>query len=48
MSQVNIDGICGRPVAECTAAQITDSLTRSFEGYVVSGEYSNSEDGTNG
>jgi hypothetical protein len=48
MSQVNIDGICGRPVAECTAAQITDPLTRSFEGYVVSEEHASSEGGTNG
>jgi GNAT superfamily N-acetyltransferase len=31
----NIDGISERPVAECTAAQVADALTRSFEGYVV-------------
>jgi hypothetical protein len=31
----NIDGISERPVAECTAAQVAEALTRSFEGYVV-------------
>ena len=35
MSTVNIDGISGTPVAECTAAQVADALTRSFEGYVM-------------
>jgi ribosomal protein S18 acetylase RimI-like enzyme len=34
MSQLNIEGISGRPVAECTAAQVADALTRCFEGYV--------------
>jgi hypothetical protein len=32
----NIDGISERPVAECTAAQVANALTRTFEGYVVS------------
>ena len=35
MFRVNFDGISGQPVAECTAAQVADALTRSFEGYVV-------------
>ena len=35
MSQVNIADISGRPVAECTATQVADALTRSFEGYVM-------------
>jgi len=35
MSQVNIEGISERPVAECTAAQVAEALTRSFEGYVM-------------
>jgi ribosomal protein S18 acetylase RimI-like enzyme len=35
MATVNIDGISGTPVAECTAAQVADALTRSFEGYVM-------------
>ena len=33
MSVVN-DDIYGRPVAECTAAQVAYALTRSFEGYL--------------
>ncbi len=32
---VNTEGISERPVAECTAAQVADALTRSFEGYVM-------------
>jgi ribosomal protein S18 acetylase RimI-like enzyme len=35
MSSANIEGISRRPVAECTAAQVADALTRSFEGYVM-------------
>src|SRR5215217_7905304 len=35
MSQLNIADISGRPVAECTATQVADALTRSFEGYVM-------------
>jgi len=35
MSHANIDDISQRPVAACTAAQVADALTRSFEGYVV-------------
>ncbi|HEX6711126.1 MAG TPA: GNAT family N-acetyltransferase [Rubrobacter sp.] len=35
MSTVNIDVISETPVAECTAAQVADALTRSFEGYVM-------------
>jgi ribosomal protein S18 acetylase RimI-like enzyme len=35
MSTVNIDGISGTPVAECTAARVANALTRSFEGYVM-------------
>ena len=34
MSQ-NIDNISERPVAECTAAQVADALTKAFEGYVM-------------
>src|SRR5919107_4163747 len=40
MSRTNIEGISRRPVAECTAAQVADALTRSFEGYVVPVEVS--------
>src|SRR5215210_1357184 len=35
MSPANIERIFKRPVAECTAAQVADALTRSFEGYVM-------------
>src|SRR5215210_1366661 len=35
MSTVNIDGISEQPVAECTAAQVADAFTTSFEGYVM-------------
>ena len=35
MSQVNTEGISRGPMAECTAAQIADALTGSFEGYVM-------------
>jgi ribosomal protein S18 acetylase RimI-like enzyme len=35
VSTVNIDDISATPVAECTAAQVADALTRSFEGYVM-------------
>ena len=35
MSHANIEDISKRPVAACTAAQVADALTRSFEGYVV-------------
>src|SRR5215210_5643229 len=35
MSQVNMEDISERPVAECNAAQVADALTRSFEGYVM-------------
>jgi ribosomal protein S18 acetylase RimI-like enzyme len=40
MSPANIEGISRRPVAECTAAQVADALTRSFEGYVMPVEVS--------
>jgi ribosomal protein S18 acetylase RimI-like enzyme len=35
MSQSKSEGISRRPVAECTAAQVADTLTKSFEGYVM-------------
>lgn len=35
MSQASIDDFSERPVAECTAAQVAEALTRSFEGYVM-------------
>ncbi|MBA2712332.1 MAG: GNAT family N-acetyltransferase [Rubrobacteraceae bacterium] len=35
MLEENIEGISRRPVAECTAAEVADALTRSFEGYVM-------------
>jgi ribosomal protein S18 acetylase RimI-like enzyme len=35
MSQETNEGISRRPVAECTAAQVADVLTKSFEGYVM-------------
>jgi ribosomal protein S18 acetylase RimI-like enzyme len=35
MSQASIEGISERPVAECTAAQVANALTSSFEGYVM-------------
>ena len=35
MSQATREGISRRPVAECTAAQVADALTKSFEGYVM-------------
>jgi ribosomal protein S18 acetylase RimI-like enzyme len=35
MSQATNEGISPRPVAECTAAQVADALTRSFEGYLM-------------
>src|SRR5215210_1225766 len=35
VSHANIADISKRPVAACTAAQVTDALTKSFEGYVV-------------
>jgi ribosomal protein S18 acetylase RimI-like enzyme len=35
MSQASIEDISERPVAECTAAQVADALTNSFEGYVM-------------
>src|SRR5829696_4148908 len=35
MSQATNEGISRRPVAECTAAQVADALTKSFEGYVM-------------
>jgi len=35
MSQVNTEGISRGRMAECTAAQIADALTGSFEGYVM-------------
>jgi ribosomal protein S18 acetylase RimI-like enzyme len=35
MSHVNFQDISKRPVAACTTAQVADTLTRSFEGYVV-------------
>jgi ribosomal protein S18 acetylase RimI-like enzyme len=35
MSHLEIEGISNRPVAECTAAEVADALTRSFEGYVM-------------
>jgi ribosomal protein S18 acetylase RimI-like enzyme len=35
MSQANIEGISEQQVAECTATLMADTLTRSFEGYVV-------------
>jgi ribosomal protein S18 acetylase RimI-like enzyme len=35
MPQVTNEGISRRPVAECTAAEVADALTKSFEGYVM-------------
>ncbi len=35
MSQSRSEGISNRPVAECTAAEVADALTKSFEGYVM-------------
>ena len=35
MSQRVNEGVSRRPVAECTAAQVADALTRSFEGYLM-------------
>ena len=35
MFQSKSEGISNRPVAECTAAEVADALTRSFEGYVM-------------
>ena len=35
MSQGTNEGISRRPVAECTAAQVANALTKSFEGYVM-------------
>jgi ribosomal protein S18 acetylase RimI-like enzyme len=35
MSQAHSEDFSRRPVAECTAAQVADALTRSFEGYVM-------------
>jgi len=35
MSQVNTEGISGDLIAKCTAAQVADALTGSFEGYVM-------------
>jgi ribosomal protein S18 acetylase RimI-like enzyme len=35
MSQAANEGISRRPVAECTASQVADALTKSFEGYVM-------------
>jgi ribosomal protein S18 acetylase RimI-like enzyme len=35
MSQETNEGTSRRPVAECTAAQVADALTKSFEGYVM-------------
>jgi ribosomal protein S18 acetylase RimI-like enzyme len=35
MSQGTNEDIFRRPVAECTAAQVADALTKSFEGYVM-------------
>jgi hypothetical protein len=35
MFEVTLDGISGRLVAECTAVQVADALTRSFEGHVI-------------
>ena len=32
---MNFDGISTTPVAECTADQVADALTRSFKGYVM-------------
>ena len=35
MSQAIDEGVFRRPVAECTAAEVADALTKSFEGYVM-------------
>jgi ribosomal protein S18 acetylase RimI-like enzyme len=35
MSQATNEDISRRPVAECTATQVADALTKSFEGYVM-------------
>ena len=35
MFQTHSEDISRRPVAECTAAQVADALTRSFKGYVM-------------
>jgi hypothetical protein len=32
MFEATLEGISERPVAECTAVQVADALTRSFEG----------------
>jgi hypothetical protein len=35
MFEATLEGISERPVAECTAGQVADALTRSFEGHVM-------------
>jgi ribosomal protein S18 acetylase RimI-like enzyme len=35
MSQAIDEGVSRRPVAECTAVEVADALTKSFEGYVM-------------
>jgi hypothetical protein len=35
MFEGTLEGISERPVAECTAVQEADALTRSFEGHVM-------------
>ena len=35
MFEATLEGISERPVAECTAVQVADALTRSFEGHVI-------------
>jgi hypothetical protein len=35
MFEPTLESISERPVAECTAVQVADALTRSFEGHVI-------------
>ena len=35
MRTTDINNVLARPVAECTAAQVADALTKSFEGYLA-------------
>jgi hypothetical protein len=35
MFEATLEGISERLVAECTAVQVADALTRSFEGHVI-------------
>ena len=35
MFEPTLESISERPVAECTAVQVADALTRYFEGHVI-------------